>query len=114
MLSPAQARADEDWLALSSSITMLCEADLMALDEDLQEVPWGAVADRQFTSPLSALGARFLFFLRPARRRSRLLRLSHHRRARPPTNIARSRVAAAHRPLERGLLRHGAVGAPHE
>ena len=42
---------------------MLGEADLMALDEDLQEVPWGLVAptrgdNQQILSPLAALGAR--------------------------------------------------------
>ena len=36
---------------------MLCEADLMALDEDLQEVPWGEHGDDQMTGPLAALGA---------------------------------------------------------
>ena len=53
------APPNDDWLALSSSISILCEADLMALDEDLQAVPWGAMNDqRSMTSPLMALGAR--------------------------------------------------------
>ena len=39
---------------------MLGEADLMALDEDLQEVPWGLAGSTrgQSLSPLAALGAR--------------------------------------------------------
>ena len=49
---------NEDWLALSSSISMLCEADLMALDEDLQDVPWGSIQAHQMSSPLTALGTR--------------------------------------------------------
>ena len=47
-----------EWLALSSSISMLCEADLMALDEDLQAVPWGSIEAHQMSSPLTALGTR--------------------------------------------------------
>ena len=60
--SPQSANApNEDWLALSNSISALCEADLMALDEDLQDVPWGLVPPdgehvQQILSPLSALG----------------------------------------------------------
>ena len=52
------AKADDEWLALSSSISMLCEADLMALDEDLQAVPWGSIEAHQMSSPLTALGTR--------------------------------------------------------
>jgi hypothetical protein len=51
----------DDWLSLSNTISLLCDADLMALDEDLQEVPWGSVpngvgAHNQILSPLAALG----------------------------------------------------------
>ena len=49
---------------MSTSISMLGEADLMALDEDLQEVPWGAVNGEaepgggiRILSPLAAFGA---------------------------------------------------------
>ena len=54
---------NDEWLALSSTISMLCEADLMALDEDLLDVPWGLVPTvesgehHQILSPLAALGA---------------------------------------------------------
>ena len=54
--------SNEDWEALSSAISNFCEADLMALDEDLQEVAWGDVASstghHQILSPLAALGTR--------------------------------------------------------
>uniref|UniRef100_A0A7S2DMK9 Uncharacterized protein n=1 Tax=Haptolina brevifila TaxID=156173 RepID=A0A7S2DMK9_9EUKA len=49
---------NEEWLALSTTISLLGEADLMALDEDLQEVPWGTIgqgAHHQILSPLTAL-----------------------------------------------------------
>ena len=37
---------------------MLCEEELMALDEDLLDVPWGVHGDDTMTGPLAALGAR--------------------------------------------------------
>jgi hypothetical protein len=58
----ADGNSNEDWEALSSAISNFCEADLMALDEDLQEVAWGDVASstghHQILSPLAALGTR--------------------------------------------------------
>ena len=58
--SEAESSSNQDDLALYSAISDFCEADLMALDEDLKEVPWGEVSSgaghHQVLSPLSALG----------------------------------------------------------
>jgi len=59
---PKKQKPNEDWLALSNSISMLGESDLLAIDEDLQDVRWDTAEPSandfigRIPSPLTALG----------------------------------------------------------